>query len=99
MPKATSSLNSYLFFYFKYYKILRKFGDFIDLDPDPDPDPDTINPDPHTDVNNAMGENRPQSLLQFCVQDSIPECIRPYCLKNDEDENLLQASRRKILVR
>ena len=48
---AISSLNSYLFFAFKNYKMFWKFGDFIDLDPDwsnfVDLDPDTINPDPH----------------------------------------------------
>ncbi|XP_023326960.1 RNA helicase Mov10l1 [Eurytemora carolleeae] len=31
-------------------------------------------------------------------QDSIPELLLPYCLKNDEDESLLQSSKHKILV-
>jgi len=32
------------------------------------------------------------------TEESIPEPIRDFCLKNDEDENLLQASRHRILV-
>ena len=51
----------------------------------------------------ATGKIRPGDLVRLNSfqrsEDSVPESVLPFCLKSDEDENLLKASRHKILIR